>query len=177
MQVFAILGHVVRLLVVVSAVEIDEPCRRLTATRFDFVRHEVFDVRELEGMPVSWLMAFDLLVGGFPCQDVSSANRRRRGLQGSRTSLIYMLAKLAAMFRAAGRHFVFECTDFERILPEDFKEVSEMLEVRPVVLCESCVSAGYRRRAFWASFPIGVMKPVVIHPVDILLPGRSLGRV
>ena len=161
-----------KLPVAVSAVEIDEPCRRLTTARFDFVRHEVFDVRELEEMPASWLMAFDLLVGGFPCQDVSSANRRRRGLQGSRTSLVYVLAKLAAMFRAAGKHFVFECTDFERILPGDFKEVSKMLEVRPVVLCASCVSAGYRRRAFWASFPIGVMTPVVIHPVDILLPGR-----
>ena len=132
-------------LVEVSAVEIDAACRRLTELRFDFVTREVHDLRALSETPVEWLLQFDLLMGGFPCQDVSVANRRRQGLRSDRSSLFYVFAGLAATLRVAGKHFVFECTDFKKVLPNDVREMSDGFGVRPVVLCASWVSAGYRR--------------------------------
>lgn len=66
-------------------VEIDPKCRQLLSVKFD---SEVFeDVREFEGRPV------DVIVGGFPCQDLSVAGRRA-GLAGERSGLFYELMRV-----------------------------------------------------------------------------------
>ena len=79
---------------VVWQVELDAWCRRVlekhypNAKRFDDVRRVGAD--ELE--PV------DLICGGFPCQDVSSAGTRL-GLQGPRSSLWSEFARIIAVLR------------------------------------------------------------------------------
>ena len=44
-------------------------------------------------------------------------------------------------------HFAVECTDFKKKHPVDFRYVSDMLGVEPVVLCAGQISACYRKRA------------------------------
>nr|WP_304717624.1 DNA cytosine methyltransferase [Neisseria viridiae] len=64
-------------------VEIDEINRAVLADRFPHAR-QFADVRTT--LPDLWPV--DVIVGGFPCQDVSIAGKRK-GLAGERTGLFY----------------------------------------------------------------------------------------
>jgi DNA (cytosine-5)-methyltransferase 1 len=63
-------------------VEIDDYCRRVLAKHWPDVKR-MSDVREVQGDEFGTV---DLICGGFPCQDVSVAGRRR-GLAGERSGL------------------------------------------------------------------------------------------
>ncbi len=70
---------------------------------------------------------FDLLVGGFPCQDVSILGKRA-GLAGERTGLFYELAKILGIKQP--RYFVFE--NVKGLLSsdkgEDFRKILQVLD-------------------------------------------------
>lgn len=74
--------------------EADAFCRSVLACHWPRVpRYE--DVRTLQG---SDLEPVDLLCGGFPCQDISSAGSRK-GLAGERSGLWYQFARLVGELR------------------------------------------------------------------------------
>src|SRR5262245_51108042 len=103
----------------VGQVECDPFCRRVLATRFPFVpshrdvRTYGSDARRREaagaasgaglrpgrGEPLGRGAAVDLLVGGFPCQDLSVAGRRT-GLGGDRSALFWEIVRIAQLTRA-----------------------------------------------------------------------------
>lgn len=68
---------------VVWQVESDSFCRRVLAKHWPDVDRSVTDVRAASATN---LRRVDLICGGFPCQDVSSAGKRA-GLEGERSSL------------------------------------------------------------------------------------------
>ncbi len=73
-------------------VEIDPFCRRVLAKHWpDAERHE--DVTRISRMP-----HVDVICGGFPCQDVSSAGKRA-GLKGSRSSLWFHFQRIVSVNR------------------------------------------------------------------------------
>jgi DNA (cytosine-5)-methyltransferase 1 len=75
-------------------VEIDAFCRRVLARHWPRVeRHE--DVREISGGRLAWV---DVLCGGFPCQDLSIAGKRK-GLMGERSGLFFQFTRIAAELR------------------------------------------------------------------------------
>ncbi len=61
--------------------EIDEPAAAVLAERFTHRRHA--DIRELQDLP----RRTDLVVGGFPCQDLSQAGKTA-GIAGARSGLV-----------------------------------------------------------------------------------------
>lgn len=69
-------------------VEIDPICRAVLADRFPHAE-QFADVRDCAGK----LCPVDVIVGGFPCQDVSTFGKRR-GLSGSRTGLFFEAVKI-----------------------------------------------------------------------------------
>lgn len=84
-----------------AQVEIDPFCRRVlakhwpTVPRFPDVR--TFTKDQINGQ-------IDLIVGGFPCQDISAANHAGRGIDGSKSGLWAEFARLIRDFRP---NFVF----------------------------------------------------------------------
>lgn len=75
-------------------IEIEAFCRRVLARHWpSVVRHE--DVREVFGSRLTWV---DVLCGGFPCQDLSIAGKRK-GLKGERSGLFYQFTRIAAELR------------------------------------------------------------------------------
>ena len=82
------------------------------------------DISKIE---TSKLPDFDLLVGGFPCQDVSIIGKRF-GLSGERTGLFYELARILRDKKP--RYFVFE--NVKGLLSsnkgEDFREILQTLK-------------------------------------------------
>ena len=157
----------------VTAVELDAECRAVTKWHFPQEDQGCTDVRDLEQRPLEWFQSFDLMVGGFPCKDVSSANKSGAGLEGSKSNLFFVIKELVHRVRSGGGHFLLECTDFVGKHTEDFKSVGQLLGAWPVVLYAPDVSAGYKRRAYWASFPIGIMEPKEVHPTNIMEKGRK----
>ena len=72
-------------------VEIDKDAVSVLERHYPTVRR-YRDVREVKG---SELAAVDVLVGGFPCQDLSVAGTRK-GLAGQRSGLFFQVARIAA---------------------------------------------------------------------------------
>lgn len=71
-------------------VEADPYCRQVLARHWpDAQRYD--DVRTVDG---ATLAPVDVLCGGFPCQDISAANPRGRGLDGERSGLWFEYLRL-----------------------------------------------------------------------------------
>ncbi|MDK2124504.1 DNA cytosine methyltransferase [Parachitinimonas caeni] len=70
-------------------VEIDPLCRAVLADRFPHAQ-QLVDVREVG---THNLEPVDVLVGGFPCQDLSSMGKQR-GLAGNRSGLFFEVCRL-----------------------------------------------------------------------------------
>jgi len=79
----------------VCAVEIEEYCRKVLMQRQDDEILELFpifdDVRTFDGNP--WRGAIDVITGGFPCQDISSAGKGA-GLAGKRSGLWFEMLRV-----------------------------------------------------------------------------------
>ena len=89
----------------VGAVEINPYCRRVLEQRQRDGVLEPFpifdDVRAFDGKP--WRGRVDVVCGGFPCQDISSAGKRA-GLDGDRSSLWWEMHRIV---REVEPRFVF----------------------------------------------------------------------
>ncbi len=106
---------------VVGVSEIDKNANAVLAHQFP----DVPNLGDIERLDTDDLPEFDVLTGGFPCQDVSVAGRRA-GLDGKRTGLFFELLRILDARRP--RWFVFENVpgllssnggaDFARVLYE-----------------------------------------------------------
>jgi DNA (cytosine-5)-methyltransferase 1 len=79
---------------VVASVEIDKHARKVLEKRFPTTTH-LEDVKSVSGKQL-FELGFDsdgIIVGGFPCQDLSVAGKRR-GLAGERSGLFFEVVRL-----------------------------------------------------------------------------------
>ena len=76
------LGFVMAGCEIVAQVEIDEYCHKILALRYPDAK-KFRDIRTVKG---SDLPECDIITGGFPCQDISTAGRKA-GITGSRSGL------------------------------------------------------------------------------------------
>lgn len=81
-------------------VEIERYCQAVLASRMGEGCLDVApiwdDVRSLDGK--SWRGVVDIIAGGFPCQDISTAGRGA-GLEGERSGLFFEIIRLASEIR------------------------------------------------------------------------------
>lgn len=79
---------------VVWQVENDEYCNKVLEKHWPKVRR-FGDIRECTGKELGYA---DVITGGFPCQDISNAGKRK-GIRGSRSSLWSEMARLVGEIR------------------------------------------------------------------------------
>ena len=81
------------------------------------------DVRQLSSDDIS---GADIVSAGFPCQDMSKANRKRKGFRGGRSGQYYALEKLLKRLvrLEPSVTILLENVDFSDTFPEDFKRVN-----------------------------------------------------
>lgn len=104
----------------VQFVEKDLFCQKVLAKNFPGVPiHD--DITTFAGQS---FRGVDLLSGGFPCQDISNANRNRTGLDGSRSGLFYELYRVVQESRP--RFFVIE--NVRNFLNLGFDVCADLLE-------------------------------------------------
>ena len=98
--------------VVVHPVELDTACRQLTAQLYPRLEQQVgsCDVEQwADSLGEQLRSAVDLLIVGFPCQDVSFANKKGRlGLKGDKSGLFYRIGEVLEQLKAlhSETHFV-----------------------------------------------------------------------
>lgn len=121
--------------------------------------HNFGDITQVD---VDALSDFDLLVGGSPCQDLSIAKRDRKGLDGSRSGLFYKYVEI--LQKKKPRHFILENV---ASMPKESKDqISQILNVQPIMINAALVSAQQRKRLFW----IGELINNQYKQTDITLP-------
>lgn len=119
---------------------------------------------------IASLPDFDLLVGGFPCQDLSAANANRQGLEGNRSRLFWNMVEILKAKKP--RWFCFE--NIASMPRKDKDIISATLEVEPIRLDARLVSAQSRKRLFWCNWHVSqpqdrqiILKDVLEHDINI----------
>src|SRR3990167_10242266 len=91
----------------------------------------------------------DLLIGGSPCQDLSIAQKNRKGLDGERSGLFWEYVRI--LKEAKPRWFILENV---ASMPKEAKEIiTKELGVEPIMINAALVSAQNRKRLFWTNIP------------------------
>tara|TARA_R100001530_G_C4300397_1_gene150271 strand:- start:84 stop:917 length:834 start_codon:yes stop_codon:yes gene_type:complete len=94
------------------------------------------------------LKNIDLLIGGSPCQDFSRANKERKGVKGSKSSLFFEYTRL--LKECKPKYFL-----LENVIMSDYNYwfICNELNCEPVRICGSLVSAALRDRLYWTNIP------------------------
>lgn len=89
----------------------------------------------------------DLLIGGSPCTNLSSAGNRQ-GLKGSQSKLFYEYAR--ALEEVQPKYFLLENV----VMKKEWEDIiTNILGVEPIEINSSLVSAQNRRRLYWTNIP------------------------
>ena len=96
----------------------------------------------------------DLIIGGSPCNDLSSARSNRRGLEGEQSILFYKFFEILK----GVKHKYFLLENVARMPHKDKEIITELLGVEPIRINSSLVSGALRDRLYWTNIP-GVTRP------------------
>lgn len=130
--------------------EIDKYANFVTAKNFP----EIVQHGDVTGADFTQYKGFDLVMGGFPCQDLSIAKREREGLQGKRSGLFWELVR--AIKEVQPKYFLVENVASMSKDAKDF--ITATLGVEPILINSALVSAQQRKRLYWTNIP-NVVQP------------------
>lgn len=91
----------------------------------------------------------DLIVAGFPCQDLSIAKHNREGLNGARSGLFWEAIEVLKIYKP--KYFLFENVASMKASEKDI--ITETLGVQPIMINSALVSAQQRKRLYWTNIP------------------------
>ena len=92
------------------------------------------------------LPKIDLLIGGSPCQDFSSANKEKKGLEGIKSGLFYEYLRL--LKETNPTYFLLENVAMD---DKSYSIISHLLGTFPVDINSELVSAQLRQRSYWTN--------------------------
>jgi len=104
------------------------------------------DVRKIR---TTDLPKIDLLIGGSPCQDLSSAKTNGEGLEGENSRLFYDFVRILKELNP--RYFLLENVKMKK---EWQDIISNLLGVQPIEINSNLVSAQNRIRLYWTNIPV-----------------------
>jgi len=127
------------------ASEIDVDAIKVSTNNYSDII-QIGDVTKVNG---SDYKDIDLLMGGSPCQDLSSC-RVGNGLEGVKSGLFFEYLRI--LKECKPKYFL-----LENVVPrkkEDENIISELLGVKPIYINSSDFSAQNRPRLYWTNIPI-----------------------
>lgn len=107
------------------------------------------DITDLTNEKLSDLGTIDLLIGGSPCQDLSSAMKDRKGLDGEKSRLFFEYVRVLEHVKP--KYFLLE--NVGRMKQEDKDVITRIVGVEPVRINSKLVSAQLRDRLYWTNIP------------------------
>jgi len=126
-----------------TACEIDEKAIKISKKNHPTIQHKG-SVKELKEA-----LEIDLLIGGSPCQDLSSAKNGRTGLSGEMSSLFWEYVRIKELCRP--KWFILE--NVASMSADARNTISNAVGIEPVLFNASLVSAQNRKRLFWTNIP------------------------
>jgi DNA (cytosine-5)-methyltransferase 3A len=113
----------------------------------------------------------DLLIGGFPCTDLSISRNKREGLKGSQSRLFYEMVRIHKELKP--KWFVYE--NVASMAKDQREIITNILGVEPIMIDAKLVSCQQRKRLFWTNIP-NVTQPEDRHIYlkDILEDGEAV---
>lgn len=99
------------------------------------------DVRNVGGS----ITKIDLLIGGSPCQDLSSAKKNRAGLRGGRSGLFFEYLRI--LNQTKPKFFVLE--NVASMKNADRDKITELLGVQPIMINSALLTPQQRKRYYW----------------------------
>lgn len=133
------------------ASEIDKYAIQVSKHNYPDIQH-IGDVTQINAKD---LPRIDLLIGGSPCQDLSSlaALHGDSGLLGEKSSLFYQYLRLLKETKPT--YFLLENV----VMKQKYQDaISSMLGVKPILINSALVSAHTRKRLYWTNIP-GIEQP------------------
>ncbi|MFD2916834.1 DNA cytosine methyltransferase [Psychroserpens luteus] len=130
--------------------EIDKNAIKVTQHHFPETQ-QLGDIGSICG---NVLPQIDLLIGGSPCQDLSSLRKNREGLDGDKSSLFFHALRLLDEIKP--KYFLFE--NVGSMSKDDRRRFDELLGVEGLSINSNLVSAQNRHRIYWTNIP-GVIIP------------------
>lgn len=109
---------------------------------------QIIQLGDVTKIKASNLEKIDLLIGGSPCQDLSFANNKGKGLDGERSNLFFEFVRLKQ--ECNPKYFMLENV---RMLKEYEDIISEHLGFYPHLINSSKLSAQNRIRLYWTNIP------------------------
>lgn len=103
---------------------------------------------------INLLPNFDLLVSGFPCQDLSIANDKRKGLDGTKSGLFFACLEIIRIKKP--KWFLFENVASMSKVNRD--KISKHLGVEPVEICVDRFTPQKRKRLYWFNWVFDISK-------------------
>lgn len=104
------------------------------------------DVKNWDKWDIEW-KDIDLVIGGSPCQNVSSSGNRK-GLDGEKSSLYYYYRFILNMIKKFNPDVKFLLENVK--MKNEYKDkISEDLGVKPMLINSNLVSAQNRNRLYW----------------------------
>ena len=91
----------------------------------------------------------DLMIGGSPCQDLSIAQKNRKGLDGERSGLFWEYVRILKEMKP--KWFILE--NVASMSKEAKEVITKELGVEPIMINAALVSAQNRKRLFWTNIP------------------------
>ena len=143
------------------SIDIDDSARRVVESEWPGVRH-TRDVRDVDADAVmrwrdhSPSARYLVEVSGFPCQDLSNANPKRKGLAGARSGLFYEMVRVHGIIKSKWPGLMhFFCGENVAGMPGDAEAViTSELGVPPLSTCASLFSWVRRPRLLWMNWAI-----------------------
>ena len=132
------------------ASEIDK--RTISVTQHHFPN--TIQLGDIKNIKTDELPPIDLIIGGSPCQDLSSIRKDRQGLSGDKSSLFFHAVRLLDELKP--KYFLFE--NVGSMSKDDRKRFDELLGVEGLSINSNLVSAQNRHRIYWTNIP-GIKPP------------------
>ena len=123
------------------------------------------DVTKWRDWDIDWA-SVDLLIGGFPCIDVSVAGKQR-GLEGKHSGLFYQYVDILNHIRGLNPNVKFLVENVK--MKKEFESViTSYLGVEPVEINSNLLSAQNRRRLYWTNWDFTIPEDKGILLKDIV---------
>ena len=143
--------------------EIDKYAIKVTQSNFPGTI-QLGDIREIKKEHIK--EDIDLLICGFPCQDLSLASHNRKGLKGERSGLFFEAIRLLKEIKP--KYFFFENV---RMTEDNQNIINNILGCKPHIINSSLLSAQNRLRFYWSNLKPSKIKDLNINLKDILESG------
>jgi len=110
---------------------------------------DIIHIGDVNDIDFKQIKDVDLLIAGFPCQDLSIAKRDGKGLEGARSGLFSKC--LEALEICKPKYFLFENVNS---MKKEWKDkISKLLGVEPIMINSALLTAQMRKRLYWTNIP------------------------